>query len=68
MYFSSIVGKDACDQYRICEHDMPCALMLRTLEKVLTTDLSKHVESYSSTDKNLSLRPQCLCPPNLAEC
>ena len=66
MYFSSIVGLDACDQCGIFEHDMRCALMLCTLEKVLTADISKNLESYSSTNKNLPLLPQYLCPPNLA--
>ena len=49
-------------KFCICEHDVPC-----TLEKIVMTELSEHVESFSSTTKNMiSPLPQCRWPPNLA--
>ena len=40
--------------------------MLCTCEKTVMADLSEHVESCSSTTKNIFPLPQCLWPPNLA--
>lgn len=82
-YVSWIVMQNACDQYQtnligfngrclyikcsvnqrfcVCEHDMPHAL-----EKIVI-EVSNHVESGSSTIKNISSLPKCLWPPNLAQ-